>query len=79
MVFLDAIADALRLTPGTETLDAIKLRSHCEQSEKRKEAVKCMMNLITECGYFIQSYIKDSSFRMYLFVGFCIDALIQHV
>ncbi len=65
MALLDAIEQALHLAPSNETVDAAKLKFHCERSEKRKETVKNIMNLISECGYFIQSYVKDVNFRTY--------------
>jgi len=65
MALLDELKLALRLAPDTETLDAATLKLYCEQSEKRKETLKDMMNLVTNCGYFIQSYAKDVSFCMY--------------
>jgi len=65
MALLDELKLALRLTPDTEALDAAALKLYCEQSEKRKETFNDMMNLITNCGYFIQSYAKDVSFCMY--------------
>ncbi len=65
MDLLDEMKLALRLAPDTETRDAATLKRQCEQSEKRKETFNDMMNLITNCGYFIQSYAKDVSFCMY--------------
>ena len=56
---------ALHLALDNEPLDAEKLKLACEKSEKRKETVKRLMNLITECGYFIQKYAKDVNFRTY--------------
>jgi len=63
MALLDELQLVLRLSPDTKTLDATKLKFYCEQSERRKETVKQMMNLITECGYFIQCYAGDVNFR----------------
>lgn len=62
MDLFEAILNALRLTPGHESLNATELRFLCEQSEKRREAVNRMMDLVTECGYFIQSCMKDIDF-----------------
>ena len=63
---LDTMEQALHLALNNEPLDAGKLEFACEKSEKRKETVKRLMNLITECGYFIQKYAKDVNFRTYI-------------
>jgi len=55
----------LHIALDNEPLDAGKLKLACEKSEKRKETVKRLMNLITECGYFIQN-AKDVNFRTYI-------------
>ena len=65
MALLDELELALRLAPDTETPDAPTLSFYCEQWKERRETFKDMMNLITNCGYFIQSYAKDVNFCMY--------------
>jgi len=80
MALLDELKRALRLAPDTETLDAATLKRQCEQSKNRKETFNDMMGLITNCGYFIQSYAKDVSFCMYPFLlQFSTGLLIQYV
>lgn len=57
---LDAMDQALNLAQDGETL-----RLRCGRSDNHKKTLKCLIDLITECGYFIQSYLKDVNFCVY--------------
>jgi hypothetical protein len=63
MELLLAIEDALNLTPKANIED---LKLCLEKSTNRKTVLSRMMDLITECAYFIQSYVTDINFCMYL-------------
>jgi len=64
---LDAMEQALHLAPETELLDVARLRSSCERSANRRKTVMHMMAQISECGHFIQSYVKDVNFCVHIF------------
>jgi len=76
---LDAMAQALHLGPEAEPLNAKELGSRCERSDNCRKTVMLMMNVVVECGYFIQTYVKNISFRMCLCVAFYTEVLICHV
>jgi len=54
---LDEIDVALDLAPDEDTL-----RSRCEKSDHHKKTLTRLLEQITECGHFIQSYVKDVNF-----------------
>lgn len=54
---LDAIDQTLDLAP-----DADSLRMCCESSKNHQKTLLRMLEQISECGYFIQSYVKDVNF-----------------
>jgi len=66
MDLLDVMGEALSLAPDAETLDSEELKTRCEHSATRRRAVTRMMNLIIECGYFIQTYTNDVNFGINL-------------
>jgi len=72
MDLLDAMEHALYLAPNKETLDVKKLRSLCEGSAYHQRTIVQMMNLIVECGYFIQTYLMDINFCNEFFSAFVI-------
>ena len=69
MELLDEIRQSLPLAPDDEPLDTAKLRSRCEQSRNRKKTVEQLIDLITACGLFIQSYAEDVKLCMWLLLS----------
>jgi hypothetical protein len=60
---LDEIEMALDLAPDVDTL-----RSRCQKSDRHEKTLTRLLEQITECGHFIQSYVKDVNFgSCYLF------------
>ena len=57
MNLLDVVDQAPGLVQDAETL-----RLRCQRSDNHK---KCLIDLITGCGYFIQSHLKDVNFSVY--------------
>ena len=57
---LDEIEVALDLAPDAETL-----RSRCRKSDRHEKTLARLLEQTTECGHFIQSYVKDVNFGMY--------------
>lgn len=64
MDLLDAMEHALHLAPNMEILDIERLSILCKESAYHQRAIVRIMNLIVECGYFIQTYTMDINFRM---------------
>ena len=54
---LNEIEVALDLAP-----DAEALRSRCRRSDRHEKTLTRLLEQITECGHFIQSYVKDVNF-----------------
>ena len=71
MNLLDVVDQAPGLVQDAETL-----RLRCQRSDNHK---KCLIDLITECGYFIQSHLKDVNFSVYSLYFFLPSVLNSHV
>ena len=54
---LDEIGVALDLAPDADTL-----KSRCQKSDHHEKTLTRLLQQVSECGQFIQSYVKDVSF-----------------
>jgi len=61
---LNDIEAALDLDPDTEML-----RSRCQKSDRHEKTLCQLLELISECGHFIQSYVKDVNFGTCYFLS----------
>jgi predicted transcriptional regulator len=54
---LDDIEVALDLTPDADTM-----RPRCQKSDRHEKTLSRLLEHLTECGHFIQSYVEDVNF-----------------
>lgn len=70
---LNDIELALDLAPDEETL-----RSRCRKSDRHEKTLARLLAQITECGHFIQSYVKDVNFGVFYFLSTRSDSAHAH-